>query len=134
MLEEEQFLASQDVAMPKAWLSTWATAVCPHLKDDAAGLRAFVKLLSGWKRDYRRGKLVAPHTPGKAKAGAGESGFAVSSTRLSKRKRKDCEGSKAFCQPLRQELFDWFIDYVKTTRARVNSRKLLSQAQIYRNE
>ena len=134
VLEEEHFLANQNAAMPKGWLSDWAKAVCPHLKDNVAGLRCFVKLLSKWKRQVSTGELVLPHTPGKAQLGSGHSGFAVSNTRWSKRKRKECEGSKAFCQPLRQELFDWFIDYVKTTRARVGSRKLLNQAQIYKNE
>ena len=127
-------LTSQNAALPQGWLSSWARAVCPHLKNDTTGLRRFVKLLSKWKLQCSTGQLVLPYTPGKAQRGAGQGGFAVSNTRQSKRKRKEFEGSKSYCQPLREELFSWFIDYVKTTRARVGSRKLLKQAQIYRTE
>ena len=131
----EEVVAEEDVLrhakeLKPGWLTRFVVQKCPHLKDNAKERKKVVKRLSKWKAKFRNGELDAPETPGPALAGAGRSGYAVSHTRFARRKRKFTARSKALCQVLREELFDWFVNWTATTRARTGSGVILTQAQI----
>ena len=136
LVETEEFLvqvlAASDAArdesgrLRKGWLKKFIARIVPP--TDKVGYQAKYNLARRLRKDANRTSAEQPrHT---AQMGRGEAGYADSSVRHSKRKRKRGGGNKSISPALNDELWNWFVDTVQNVKGRIPSEMLLAQAEV----
>jgi len=135
VLRSEQLAKENNGRRPRGWLNDFIIDTRPELAPGGPDFKKFKRNLQAWRKRYLASLKPGPHGEQSAALnGRGAAGYCNSSMKPSQRKRGMGAGRHTLWPEGRHELFQWFVDTLRDTKARIGSSRLLMQANTLKND